>query len=98
MTNLLSDIASRGWLVSNLFQLDDLSWRANLRRPGLDGDWYCDFGNGSTIFEALEAAYQKLDTAEFHEHMKPREAIAEPTFSISDLIAGMVPALKLRRL
>lgn len=31
LPDLLDEISARGWLVNNLFQLDDGTWQANLR-------------------------------------------------------------------
>jgi len=60
---LLGYANEMGLLVNNLFQLDDGSWRANLRTPepiSDKGEFFFEFGNGDTpqaaMFNALQRA------------------------------------------
>jgi len=64
--NLLREIAASGFLLNNLFQLTDGTWRANLRKrgvartPGALGDWQHEYCDGETPEEALAGAVSKL--------------------------------------
>lgn len=60
------EINDNGWLVNNLYQRDDGSWRANLRQADGAGNWFNDFGEGSTPLEALLATMAKcIDREKF---------------------------------
>lgn len=66
--SLLDEIASFGYLFNNCYQLDDGSWRVNLRRPDPDGgDWFTDWAEEATFDLALETCMSKLSYAEFVE-------------------------------
>ncbi len=64
--NLLREIAASGFLLNNLFQLTDETWRANLRKrgvartPGALGDWQHEYCDGATREEALIKVVAKL--------------------------------------
>lgn len=64
--NLLREIAASGFLLNNLFQLTDGTWRANLRKrgvartPGALGDWQHEYCDGETPEKALAGAVAKL--------------------------------------
>jgi hypothetical protein len=57
--SILSEIAESGWLVNNLFQLSDGSWRANLRNENM----VTYFGEGPTPAIALDEAIINLPSA-----------------------------------
>lgn len=57
--SLLSEIADRGWLVSNLFQLAPNLWQANLRTETHHTGW----GTGPTPELALSAALDEIENA-----------------------------------
>lgn len=64
--SLLEEIAAAGYLFNNCYQLEDGSWRINLRRPDPDGgDWFTDWANEATFDLALETCMSKLSYAEF---------------------------------
>ena len=65
LDSTFTDLASRGWLVNNLYQYDNTSWRINLRRPAPDGDWFTDWAEAPTLEDALEECMSKLNDAEF---------------------------------
>lgn len=60
LETLLDEIAERGWLLSNLFQLDNGTWQANLRTPTHHTDW----GRGPTPSIALSLAIDAIESAE----------------------------------
>ena|SRR3984885_5125433 len=60
LTNLLDEISERGWLVNNLFQLDNGSWQANLRTSTHHTAW----GRGLTPVLALSIAMDGIEAAE----------------------------------
>lgn len=51
----LAAIAAKGYALHNLFQLEDRSWRANIRDVS---DHYYEFGDGATPTAALMAALE----------------------------------------
>lgn len=57
---LVNYINDEGLEVNNCFQLDDGTWRVNLRRRGakIEDDFYC-FADGETMKEALFNALEK---------------------------------------
>lgn len=59
LSAILAEIADRGWLVNNLFQVNDL-WRANLRTE----THATDFGEGVSPSLALIAAIANIETAQ----------------------------------
>lgn len=60
LEELLAEISESGWMVNNLFQLDNGRWQANLRK----GQWFTDYGKGDTPHKALNMAMDKLGSAE----------------------------------
>ena len=59
LTDLFDEVSERGWLVSNLFQLDSGVWQANLRTS----THHTDFGRGPTPEIALQFAIDAIGTA-----------------------------------
>lgn len=59
LTDLLDEIADRGWLVSNLFQLSNGSWQANLRTS----THHTEFGRGPSPELALSLAIEAIEDA-----------------------------------
>lgn len=64
---LFSELSDSGWLLNNLYQLDDGSWRCNLRRPDGLGDYFTDWAEGPTLEAALASAMGKFASAEYIE-------------------------------
>jgi len=60
---LLAEIAERGWLINNLYQIDGGLWRANLRQPVPNGDWFTTLTEGPTAYDALMESFHSC--AEF---------------------------------
>lgn len=62
---LLAQVAARGFLVNNLFQLGTNHWRANLRRPLVPGERveFYEFGDGPTAADALTLALRRMPAA-----------------------------------
>ena len=64
--SLLDEIEASGFLLNNLFQFNDGTWRANLRKrgvartPGALGDWQHEYCDGLTREEALIKTVAKL--------------------------------------
>lgn len=65
LEELLNELASQGWLVNNLYQVDVALWRVSLRMPAYDGHYYSDWAEGETLIETLVTCIDKLDQAEF---------------------------------
>lgn len=58
LPDMIREAHKRGLKVSNLFELTDGGWRANVRRG-----YECqEFGNGDTAEAALENALSKVAT------------------------------------
>lgn len=62
---LFSELAELDWLVNNMYQLDDGTWRVSLRSPGAGGDWFTGFAERPTLEEALAAAIDSINTKEW---------------------------------
>ena len=89
----LDEIAANGWLVNNLFQLNDGLWQANLRRER----FFTEFGRGPAPEAALEAAMAKMEEAEPSEFdLEPYEAKAFKEPSLLALL-GLAPKPFTRR-
>jgi hypothetical protein len=73
--DLLRSIASLGWFLNNCHQLDDGTFRVNLRRPDGSGDWFTDWSYGPTFAEALEDCFDKMLTAEFEAERETSSSI-----------------------
>ena len=61
MTSLdsaLEEIAERGLLLNNLFQIDTAYWQANLRTA--NDQWITGYGRGLTALSALESALEQI--------------------------------------
>jgi hypothetical protein len=59
LDDLIAEIAERGWLVSNLFQLASGLWQANLRTES----HHTEFGIGTSAIDALTTAIDLIETA-----------------------------------
>ncbi len=92
---VLSEIAARGWLVNNLFQLSPDLWQANLRSP-----------THSTVFAratcpalALSLALDLLESAEPFPEPAPIVAYDEPARpSLASLLAARTRPVLVRRI
>lgn len=62
---LLTEIAVSGWLINNLYQVDGGLWRASLRKPDGEGDWFTTWAEASTIEDVLYDAFGLTESAEF---------------------------------
>lgn len=66
LPDLFREIKTAGWLVNNLFQIDDDTWRCNLRRvlyarePGVAAKWFHEFCDGPTAETAVEKAVKVM--------------------------------------
>lgn len=58
LSDLITSANSSGFLISNLFQLSDGSWQANLRTE----TYVTEFGRGFTPEEALSDAIDRIET------------------------------------
>lgn len=65
LDDLFSEIATNGWLVNNLFQIDSGLWRCNLRKVVDDGSFFSDWAEAPSATEALEIAIVNMAEAEF---------------------------------
>lgn len=93
--SLLSECASSGWLLNNLYQLDSGEWRANLRSS--DGR-FTEFGKGDSAVEALERTISLIANAEFSD-LEGSETVhyAAPQLSLLDQL-GLIKREPLRRI
>ena len=57
LEELIEEIGNAGFWINNLFQLEDSSWRANIKTMTPIGTRYFEFANGATAREALELAH-----------------------------------------
>lgn len=93
MNELLAEIADRGFLVNNLFQLDDGSWQCNLRSPD---HLFTDWSRGPTPIIALSLALDAIATA-FESQPASIECEASPLefgvnpINLSQLLANLRP-------
>lgn len=69
LDDLFAEISARGWLFNNLYHVnrDDESplWRANLRRPDGNGDWFTHFAKGPDLATVLETCITEMEHAEY---------------------------------
>lgn len=79
LSDLFDEVRDRGWLVSNLFQLDDGTWQANLRTI----THHTEFGRGPTPELALSLAIEQIETAT---ESVQREAVQVSSFSPSPAV------------
>ena len=90
---LLSEIAERGWLVSNLFQLDVGGlWQANLRTQ----THACEFAIGTSMEEALSLCLDKLERTVPLINQTCDYSL-EPAKDISLILANLRPKVKIER-
>lgn len=85
-----TDLATRGWLVNNLYQEEPNRWRVNLRRPEGTGDWFTDWAYGETLEDALEECMSKLNDAEFTHEPETTHAAVPKACSLAEAL-GLVP-------
>lgn len=71
---VLDEIAARGWLVNNLFQLDDGTWQANLRTATHTTFFACAHSPAL----ALSLALDLLESAEPFPEPAPIVSYDEP--------------------
>lgn len=95
---LFAEIGEMGWLVNNLYQLDDGSWRANIRR----GQWFTQFGKGDSPMEAMSEAMDKMSSAEeSKEEAQTKvydgpEIPTEVKINMSQIMSRLVPKITRR--
>jgi hypothetical protein len=89
LCDLLIEIRERGWLVSNLFQLDSGVWQANLRTA----THHTDFGRGSTPELALSLAIDAIERAELTARSDAiivnNDLLAAPSADLASLLANL---------
>lgn len=94
---ILAEIAESGWLINNLFQLSDGTWRANLRTE----EYVTHFGEGPTPAIALDEALVSVNSA-LKIHQPAITHSVEAKLSLADLIrvhtSSVQPAKIKRRL
>jgi hypothetical protein len=92
LESLLSEIYERGWLVNNLFQLNDSTWRANLRNPSAA----TQFADADTPELALALCLDKLESAV---PLIPQtcEHTFEPAKSLALILANLRPKVIIDR-
>ena len=83
--DLLSDLASRGWQVNNLYQLDSDVWVANLRNE----THITDFGRAMSPALALTYAIANIEAAEPRQEISPAAAVAGT--SLAEILAHFLP-------
>jgi hypothetical protein len=59
LEDLIAEINSAGFLLSNLFQTTEGRWQANLRTSG-EAPLLFEFGKGMTPYEALSRAFHAM--------------------------------------
>lgn len=60
LEELISEVNRRGLRVNNLFQVNKITWQANIT----DGERFWEFGKGDTPNAALTSALHKADHTE----------------------------------
>lgn len=89
---LLETIASRHFLVNNLFQRSDGTWQCNLRNASHAAAW----GFGPTCADALaEAIFQMNDLVPLAEHAIAHSV--EPAFNLRSLIKPRADLVDFKR-
>jgi hypothetical protein len=92
LETILAEIWDRGWLVSNLFQLSDGTWQANLRNASS----HTEFARADSPDLALALAIDALERAE---PFPPPAAIVSydaPKVSLESIITKFRPAISRR--
>jgi len=92
-----TDLASRGWLVNNLYQEAPALWRVNLRRPEGTGDWFTDWAYGETLEDALEECMSKLNDAEFTPEPETTHAAAPRALPLAEALGLVSKPTGIRR-
>lgn len=92
LSTLLSEIAERGWLVSNLFQRDSGLWQANLRTQ----THACEFAVGTSMEEALALCLDSLERT-VPLINQTCEYSLESVKDISAILANLRPKVKIER-
>jgi len=79
---LLTEILDRGWRLTNLFQLDDGRWQANLRTD----TYVTEFARAPTPLLALSLAIDAIETATPLPADEPAVMCEAPGFSLRSLL------------
>jgi hypothetical protein len=82
LKELLEEINDGDWLISNLYQMDFNSWRANLRKAGeseAHSKGYTAYSHGSTAFRALRGAW--ISAQDIDEQKKTEKKLAKKSKS-----------------
>lgn len=94
LTTILAEIWERGWLVSNLFQLHDGTWQANLR----NATHHTEFARADSPHLALSLAIDLLETAEPFPQLSIVSYNEPARKSLADIIAALAPSIERRKL
>lgn len=95
--DLLAELATLGWLLNNCYQTSRSTFRVNIRRPTLDGNWFTDWAEADTFPDALAECMSKLLDAEFVAD-EPAIAVAEsPRRSLLDALGLRPPSAPIVR-
>lgn len=87
LEDLIAEINSSGFLLSNLFQTAEGRWQANLRTSGASPLMF-EYGKGLTPFEALSRAFHAM--GEGQEAIRSKcVATCEPAQTGQSLLASL---------
>ena len=86
LTDLFDEVCERGWRISNLFQLDNGLWQANLRTS----THHTDFGRGPTPEIALQFALDAIaDATESEQQVVLVNNDPLTKMTLADIIANL---------
>jgi hypothetical protein len=94
LTTILSEIWDRGFLVSNLFQLSDGTWQANLR----NSTSHTEFARADSPHLALSLALDLLETAEPFPQLSIVSYDEPARKSLAEILAHHLPPIERRKL
>ena len=93
LDNIFAELSTLGWLVNNLYQLDDSSWHVNLR----SANHFTAFAEASDLRSVLELA---LDTIASAEYVPARPTTFSSEVSVNSILANLLkrpPAQRINR-
>lgn len=89
--DLLAEVEERGWLLNNLFQIDDCTWQCNLRTT----THHTAYGKGHSAAIAIAIAIDNIESA-LESAVHPQGGISsiEPvtqSFNLAAALANLRP-------
>lgn len=90
LESLIEEINESGYLLSNLFQLTDRRWQANLRTA--EGKLFFEYGRGASPYEALLQAFEMMGEGQEAAKQTSRvliNPVAIPAVSGASLLASL---------